>query len=149
MMYNRSLFLAWFLSFIATLLSILVGEVLGYEPCPLCWYQRICLFPLPVILVIAIYRRDREVSYYVIPQVFIGMMIALYQFAYPILLPYLGIIPICTYGKDCTISPFEFFGFINLPFISFLGFLALFILLLISLLVGSDTPNRTHLDSFD
>lgn len=135
---NFPLLLSWLFALFATMMSIFFGEILEYEPCALCWYQRICLFPLVLVLAVGIYRQDRMSALYVIPQVIVGMCIALYQFIYPIILPYLGIVPVCTFGKDCTTSPFEFFGFINLPFLGLLSFLILLILLLLALFKETD-----------
>jgi len=123
---------AWLLAFMGTILSLLIGEILDYDPCVLCWYQRICLFPLSIILAIGIYRDDRKVGIYVVPQVLLGLSIALYQFSLPYLLLYRGLVPKCTFGKSCIDSPFEF-GFVNFPFLSFVGFLVILVFLLLSL----------------
>jgi len=142
MIKSNTLYIAWIIALVATLLSLFIGEVLGNEPCNLCWYQRICLFPLSIILGMAYFRKDVRACIYVIPQVVIGALLALYQFAYPRLLPYFGVIPKCTFGKDCTTSPFEIFGFVDLPFLSFCTFLLLLILLIISICQKPHAPEN-------
>jgi len=122
---------AWLIAFMGTILSLLIGEIFDFEPCNLCWYQRICLFPLSIILAIAVYRDDRKVGYYTIPQVFIGFLIALYQFSLPYYQLYKGVVPKCSFGKSCLDSPFEF-GFINFAFLSMLGFFFILVFLLLA-----------------
>lgn len=50
-----ALLAAW----IATCGSLFFSEVLGWVPCVLCWYQRILMYPLALLLAIGIVRRDR------------------------------------------------------------------------------------------
>lgn len=117
-----SLFIAWIVALVATLGSLYFGEILKWEPCSLCWYQRICLFPLVIILGIATYRRDYKISVYCIPQVIIGLIFAIYQYLYPHLAPYIGPVKLCTLNTDCSYVYFEFLGFITLPFLSIVNF---------------------------
>lgn len=49
---------AWLLSVVATAGALFIGEVMGMTPCVLCWYQRIAMFPLAVILGVACYREE-------------------------------------------------------------------------------------------
>lgn len=52
------LLLAWMIAVAATLIALFVGEILGQAPCNLCWFQRVFMFPLPIILGIAAFRAD-------------------------------------------------------------------------------------------
>ena len=63
---NRStrLYLAWVVALVATLGSLYLSEVLGYRPCKLCWYQRIAMYPLALMLGIAAFRDDLRVRLY-------------------------------------------------------------------------------------
>src|SRR5262245_21617994 len=58
-----ALLAAW----IATCGSLFFSEVLGWRPCELCWYQRILMYPLAILLAIGIFRRDRGLHLYVLP----------------------------------------------------------------------------------
>ena len=127
-----SLFIAWVVALIATLSSLYFGEILKWEPCSLCWYQRICLFPLSIILGMATYRKDFGVSIYLIPQVVIGLLIAIYQYIYPHIAPYIGQVKLCTLDKDCSDIYFEILGFITMPLLSALGFLVILWFLIVS-----------------
>ena len=61
------MFIAWVISVIATLSALFIGEIMGKIPCNLCWYQRIFMFPLPIILGIALYRVDFSAWRYALP----------------------------------------------------------------------------------
>ncbi len=81
--FRLSLYLAWVVSLIATLASLYYSEIAKIPPCQLCWYQRICLFPLVFILAVAAYREERNIALYVYPQVFLGFVLAGIHFLYP------------------------------------------------------------------
>src|SRR5687767_4898552 len=72
-------YLAWTIALGGTLGSLFFGEVMKLPPCTLCWYQRICLFPLPLILGVGIARRDRSLVAYAAPFVVLGLIIAVYH----------------------------------------------------------------------
>lgn len=55
---KNNLYSAWVISLFGLFLSLFVGEILEVEPCNLCWYQRIALFPLTILLGIAAYKQD-------------------------------------------------------------------------------------------
>jgi disulfide bond formation protein DsbB len=77
---GASLFLALVVALVATLGSLYYSEVANFPPCELCWYQRIAMYPLVVILGIAAVRRDFAVRRYVIPLVAIGAAISVYHY---------------------------------------------------------------------
>jgi disulfide bond formation protein DsbB len=56
------LFLAWLTSLVATLGSLFFSEVMLLPPCILCWYQRICMYPLAVTFTVALFARDTGAS---------------------------------------------------------------------------------------
>jgi disulfide bond formation protein DsbB len=65
---------------VAMLGSLFYSEVAGYEPCKLCWYQRILMYPLVAIFGVALWKKDNSVSKYVIPLAFLGILIAGYHY---------------------------------------------------------------------
>jgi len=128
----RLLLLAWLISLSATLGALFIGEVLGQAPCQLCWYQRIAMFPLAVILGIACFTNDGNVWRYGLPLAAIGGLVALWHS-----LLYAGIIPEtiqpCSQtGPSCTSADMTLFGIVPLPYLSFLSFLSVVILLILS-----------------
>lgn len=76
---DHALYLAWLVTLSGLLLSIFYAEVLNLEPCRLCWYQRIAIFPLALFLGIAAYREERRLAIYCLPLVIFGGLAAFYQ----------------------------------------------------------------------
>jgi disulfide bond formation protein DsbB len=138
---NRwSLYFAWVGSLFGTLMSLFFSEILYFEPCNLCWYQRICLFPLAIILGIAAYRSDRGIVRYTLPLVIIGALFALYQTAEQII-PGFTPIDLCGAGPRCDEDPLLLFGFISISMLSLMGFIAIGVLLLMA--KPHDPVNKT------
>jgi disulfide bond formation protein DsbB len=129
---NRyGLYFSWVVACIAVLISLYYSEIRHLEPCHLCWYQRICLFPLAIILGIATYRGFVGIVPFVLPQVVIGFMFALYQVAIQEI-PNFNPIDICGAGPSCSEKTFIGLGAITLPMASAMGFLVLFTLLILA-----------------
>jgi len=128
--YWSTLFLCWLIAALSTAGSLFFSSVMEFAPCILCWYQRICLFPLVVILGAGLLSLDRHIVKYSLPLALIGWAIALYH-----TLLYSGIIPEsiqpCSQGVSCTEEYIDLFGFITIPMLSLLSFSAIIILLLI------------------
>ena len=124
------LYLAWFQALAATLGSLFFSEVLKFPPCVLCWYQRMCLYPITVILAVGILRKDTKVDYYVWPFLIAGWLIALYHN-----LLYYSILPEaaapCIAGISCTTRFIEWFGFITIPLLSLSAFTILGVFMII------------------
>lgn len=124
------LFICWFLVSISTLGSLFFSHVMGFAPCVLCWYQRIFLFPLVIILAIGLFPFDRSVVKYALPLSIAGGLTAIYHN-----LLYSGIIPEsiqpCSRGVSCTEKYIDLFGFITIPMLSLLSFLTIITLLII------------------
>jgi disulfide bond formation protein DsbB len=77
---RRSLYLALLAAWVATLGSLYFSEVAGYVPCVLCWYQRILMYPLALVLAIGLLRRDPHLPVYVLPFSLTGLGIATYHY---------------------------------------------------------------------
>lgn len=124
------LFLCWFIVSISTLGSLFFSYVVGFAPCVLCWYQRIFLFPLVIILAMGLFPFDKSVVKYALPLSVAGWLTALYHN-----LLYSGIIPEsiqpCSRGVSCTEKYIDLFGFITIPMLSLLSFSTIITLLFI------------------
>lgn len=76
---ENGMHLSWLLALIATLGSLYFSEIMHFIPCKLCWYQRILMYPLVVILGIASVRRDYRLTIYVLPLTIWGACISVYH----------------------------------------------------------------------
>lgn len=78
-MKQYGLHLAWVVALVATIGSLIFGEFRHQEPCTLCWYQRIMMFPLSIVLGIAAFRRAYRIVGYVLPLSLLGLLVSLYH----------------------------------------------------------------------
>ena len=124
------LFAAWFIVTVSTLGSLFFSNVMDFAPCILCWYQRIFLFPLVIILGRGLFPLDRDVVKYALPLIVAGWLLAAYRN-----LLYHGFIPDnmqpCSQGVSCTEEYILLFGFLSIPMLSLLAFTTVIALLLV------------------
>ncbi len=96
----------------------------------MCWYQRIFLFPLVLVLAIGLFPFDRSVVKYALPLAIAGWLTAAYHN-----LLYSGIIPEsiqpCSQGVSCTEEYISIFGFLTIPMLSLLSFTAITVILIV------------------
>jgi disulfide bond formation protein DsbB len=122
-------FVAWAIALLSTLGALFIGEVMGKTPCLLCWYQRIFMFPLAIILGIACFNADAAVWRYALPLALSGLLIAAYHN-----LLFWGILPAeiqpCGEGPSCSSADLNLIGWIPIPLLSLGAFMALSVLLL-------------------
>ena len=78
---NRSaLYIALMVAWVAMLGSLYFSEVKGYVPCPLCWYQRILMYPLAGLIAFGLLRLDTNLPYLVLPFSILGMCVSTYHY---------------------------------------------------------------------
>lgn len=123
------LFVAWCIALLAMSVSLYGSEVLHLSVCHLCWYQRICLYPLVLVLGVAVFRGDAAVVPYAIGLPIVGGVFALYQYLEQ-MIPGFAPIKMCVAGGDCSEIHFQWLGFITYPLLSLFACVAIIILLL-------------------
>ena len=120
---------AWVLVLVASASSLYLSEVVGLIPCSLCWYQRIAMYPLVIVLGVAVLRRDAGVWRYGLPLSAIGLVIAVYNVTIQ-WQPTLDV-GTCATGAPCTGRYLAVFGFISIPTMAGSVFLAVTALMLL------------------
>mgnify|MGYP001446271544 FL=1 len=124
-------FCAWLIASTSTLGALFFGEVMHLPPCSLCWYQRIFMFPLTLILPLGLFPLDKNVVRYTLPMAALGGLVA----AFHVLLVD-GVIPKsikpCAQGVPCSEKVIEWFGFVTIPLLSFAAFSAIAALLVLT-----------------
>ena len=122
-------YLAWIIALVATVGSLFFSEVMQLPPCVLCWYQRIAMYSLVLIIGIGIILRDGRMKIYALPLCLIGLAISIYHN-----LLYYGILPEsitpCTQGVSCTSRQIEWLGFITIPLMALTAFVSIALCLL-------------------
>lgn len=123
------LYAAWIVSITATLGSLYFSEIKEYIPCELCWFQRIFMYPLTIILGIAAYHQEIQIKKYVLPLSIIGGSISLFHYLQQ-KVPALGKIQLCTQGVPCNAEYINWLGFITIPFLALIAFTLITVLML-------------------
>lgn len=139
-----SLYLAWVVSLVAVGGSLYFSEVMRYEPCKLCWIQRIFMYPQVLLLGMAAYKNDRKMIGYVLPLSFIGGFVSLYHYAEQ-KIPALAKMTPCTVGVPCNQDYIDWLGFITIPFLALIAF----VLIIIFLSFGKVRSNEAELDEME
>ncbi len=113
-------YLAFGISLTAMLGSLYYGEIAGFVPCTLCWYQRILMYPLTLIILVGIIKQDEYLPGYVLPFSVIGIGISTYHY-----LTQLGVFThsaACSVGVPCNLRYVNYFGFVTIPFMALVAF---------------------------
>lgn len=121
------LWLAFGVAATATLGSLYLSEIAHLIPCTFCWYQRIAMYPLVILLGIAAWRTDHGIRIYAATLAVVGGAIA----AYHRLVQYFPDLggSTCSTGVPCTAAYFTEFGFVTIPYMAVSGFLLILALL--------------------
>jgi disulfide bond formation protein DsbB len=117
---SKSLWMGFLVALTATMGSLYFSELQGFAPCDLCWYQRVFMYPLTFMLLIAAIKKDTSSVAYVLPIAGIGFLLAAYH-------TYIQFIPVASIGcrvgeVSCTEDYVTYFGFINIPIMSLVSF---------------------------
>ena len=112
---------------VAMLGSLWFSEVVGYRPCVLCWYQRIAMYSLAIVLVVAAVRRDRSIVPYAMVLAGVGATVSVYHW----LLERWPSIDTgsCSPDAPCSVPYFEVFGFVSLAFMALCAFVTVLVFL--------------------
>jgi disulfide bond formation protein DsbB len=115
------LFGCWLVVTAATLGSLFFSEVMELPPCALCWWQRLFMFPMPIVVGAGLFPFDRNVVRYALPLAAIGTAVAVYH----TLLQW-GVVPEsaapCQQGVSCTEAQLMLLGFLSIPMLATLAF---------------------------
>ncbi len=112
---------------VATAGSLWMSEVAGYAPCVLCWYQRIAMYPLVVVLGVATLRRDAQVWRTAVPIAAIGAAVSVWHL---VIERNPSLSGPCDPAAPCAVRWVEEFGVFTLPAMALVGFAAVTVLTL-------------------
>ena len=115
----------------ATLGSLFYSEIAGFEPCKLCWFQRILMYPQAILLGMALLKKDKNIGDYSLGLSVPGVIIAGYHY-----LLQLGVAPtfscsVVGYSAHCSQGFVMNFGYITIPLMAFSAFLLIILIQLI------------------
>lgn len=140
---NYGIYMAWLVALVATAGSLYLSEVLHYEPCRLCWFQRIFMYPQVLLLGVAAYRQDRHIIPYSLLLSIVGGAISVYHYAEQ-KIPALSRLLPCKVGVPCNVDYLGsgWFGFITIPFMALIAA----ILIVLFLLAARQQPAEEELE---
>jgi disulfide bond formation protein DsbB len=128
--------MAFTVAALATGGSLIFSEVIGYEPCELCWYQRITMYPMVAIFGVDLFGNGSRTRRYALPLAVAGFCISVYHYILQ-LFPSAGE-GVCGTGVPCSARYVEEFGFVSIPFMAGVAFA-----LIIAILLALGRPNMT------
>lgn len=132
-----SIWLAWLVALVATVGSLIYSEVIGFEPCKLCWFQRIAMYPMAVILLVGAIRREAAVKFYALPLSLAGLATSIWHYLVQTF-PSLSESGSCDPSVPCSAKYVDIFGFVSIPFMAGAGFTLITVLLLLYVRVSNE-----------
>ena len=133
--------LAFGVAAIATVGSLVFSEAIGYEPCELCWYQRIAMYPLVVVFGVDLVGGGSRTRRYALPLAVVGFVVSVYHYLVQVFPDAGG--GVCGTGVSCSARYVEEFGFVSIPFMAGAGF-ALIVAILFAF--GRPFPQENQAD---
>jgi len=113
----------------ATLGSLYLSEVGDLVPCRWCWIQRVAMYPLALVLVIAWLTRDHHVRRYTIPMSLLGLGASTWHYLLQ-QVPSLSDSEACSLTTPCSVTYIQKFGFVTIPWMAGSVFLVVLVLLI-------------------
>src|SRR3989344_1558400 len=121
---KNAIMFAFFVALVAMMGSLFYSEIVGWSPCKLCWYQRILMYPLVLILWIAAMRRDNKIGVYVLPMTVIGAVIAAFHYLQQVSVTFAQLSKGCAAdGVDCSVRYTFSYGYITIPMMALTAFI--------------------------
>lgn len=124
--YNLSLILQLIIVLASIFGSLFFSEVMKFPPCNLCWYQRICIYPMAFIILTGLYLKSKDTVLFLLPLSITGFFISSYHNL--VYYKFITIIVPCTEFAPCTAEQLNWLGFITIPLLALLTFISLTIL---------------------
>ena len=144
--WGYELWLAFLVAAIATAGSLFFSEIADFIPCELCWYQRICMYPIALLTLLMALANDHRAARYLLPLPLAGAAVSIYH-----LLVENGVVEqsqacLVSAPGGCATKWINEFGYVTIPTLALTGFTLTFALMLFAVF---DTNARSTLDSDD
>ncbi|HTZ06780.1 MAG TPA: disulfide bond formation protein B [Gaiellaceae bacterium] len=129
-LWGYELWAAFLVAAIATGGSLFLSQVAGFIPCEMCWFQRICMYPLSILTLFAAVHGDNRFARYLLPFPIVGACLSIYHLL--IENQVIAEPSACKIGgAGCAVKWINYFGYMTIPtltltaFVLLIGFLAL------------------------
>ncbi len=120
--FSHGMLFAWALAGIAIAMSLFYSTIIGFDPCNLCWWQRVYMYPNFFLLGYALIKKEKTIVRYSLVLLSVGLLYALYH-----LFIYYGGSPLVACGADAEACVRRYvweYGFMTIPLMSATGFVA-------------------------
>lgn len=143
LMWGNELWLAFVVAAVATLGSLFFSDISDFTPCKLCWFQRIFMYPLAIVLPLMALARDRRAARYVLPLPIIGIPIAIYH-----ILIERGVVEqvhtcLISAPGGCATKWIEEFGYVTIPTLALTAFVLCTLLLIFAIFSGREDESKS------
>jgi disulfide bond formation protein DsbB len=121
--WGYELWAAFVVSALATGGSLFLSDIAGFVPCELCWFQRICMYPLSILTLFAAVHGDYRFARYLLPLPMVGACVSIYHLLvenHVVATP-----QACQVGAGCTVKWIDYFGYMTIPTLALTGFVLL------------------------
>ncbi len=140
---GKELWAAFGVAAVATGGSLFISDIAGYQPCELCWFERVCMYPLSIVLLLFAWYGERRLARYLLPLSLGGAAVSIYHLlivnaivdrTVPCLSNPAGVV----YRTHCATTWINEFGYVTIPTLALTSFLLLGGLIV---LAGSERAN--------
>jgi len=136
LLWGYELWAAFVVAAIATGGSLFYSEIAHFQPCELCWFQRICMYPLTIITLLAALANDRRVARYLIPLPLVGAGVSIYHLLVENHVVKQAQACLISAPGGCATKWINEFGYMTIPTLA----LTAFVLCLELLVIGASPP---------
>jgi disulfide bond formation protein DsbB len=114
----------------ATLGSLFYSEIAGYDPCKLCWFQRVLMYPQVIILGMAWWLEDNSAWLYSLALSSLGVVVAGYHYALQLWPSQVVNCSVVGQATSCSGTYLMQFGYITIPLMAAAAFILIVVLML-------------------
>ena len=124
-LWGYELWAAFVVAAIATGGSLFFSQVAGFPPCELCWFQRICMYPLSILLLLMAWSGDNRAARYLFPLPIVGACVSIYHLLIENKVIKEPTACLASAPGGCGVKWINEFGYITIPTLALTGFLLL------------------------
>jgi len=125
LLWGYELWAAFVVAAIATGGSLFFSQIAGYPPCELCWFQRICMYPLSILLLLMAWNGDNRAARYLFPLPIVGACVSIYHLLIENKVIKEPTACLASAPGGCGVKWINEFGYMTIPTLALTGFLLL------------------------
>ena len=124
-LWGYELWAAFVVAAIATGGSLFFSEIAHFVPCELCWYQRICMYPLSILTLFLAVHGDHRAARYLLPLPVVGAGVSVYHLLIENKVISQPAQCLISAPGGCATKWINEFGYVTIPTLALTGFVLL------------------------